>query len=184
MIADKNRIFDGFTSLEAGADAGRKPNSIDVNQFVSGENATVRGGNFVARPGWRKLTESFTNPDHSYYATTEGGHIAGQDAGDTVVTGQQASIVYKSGIMQCATGYNPRGHEGFIMAMIGGRLFKIVPSISSASVTEIAPITDIDGPVVNFPTPSFGTSFRNRNDQPIAYMTQADKWLIIQDGFS
>lgn len=59
------------------------------------------------------------------------------------------------------------------MALIGGRLFKIVPGVTRARVTEIAPITNNIRPYL-----------RNRSDSTIAYMTQADKWLIAQDGDS
>jgi len=58
------------------------------------------------------------------------------------------------------------------MALIGGRLFRIVPGATTAKVTEVAPV--VDSPV----------NLRNRKDSPIGYMLQADKWLIVQDGDS
>ena len=43
MISDKNRIYDGFTTLEAGMDSWRSPNLIDSNQVASAEDMTFRG---------------------------------------------------------------------------------------------------------------------------------------------
>ncbi len=44
MIHDKNRIFDGFVTLESGVDSGRAPNLIDTNQVASAENMVFGGG--------------------------------------------------------------------------------------------------------------------------------------------
>ncbi len=44
MIQDKNRIFDGFVTLESGVDAGRSPRLIDTNQVASGEKIFRGGG--------------------------------------------------------------------------------------------------------------------------------------------
>jgi hypothetical protein len=61
------------------------------------------------------------------------------------------------------------------MAMIGGRLFKIVPGANSAKVNEI---------VIQDNTDAIPRKLRNNQNRPIAYMVQADKFLIIQDGAS
>jgi hypothetical protein len=171
-ISDTNRIYDGFVSLEAGTDAGREPSLIDPNQCVSAENMTFRGGHATARPGFRKLSEDFKNPDHSYWP------IQGTDAGTTIVQGHRAIEVYKTGIFQCAVGFSPHHGEDCLMAMIGGRLFKIVPGVTEAVVTEIFPILDSNSPYPGH------APYRNNSTSPIAYMVQADKWLFAQDGFS
>ena len=44
MIEDKNRIYDGFVTLESGVDSGRAPNLIDTNQAASAENMVFGGG--------------------------------------------------------------------------------------------------------------------------------------------
>jgi hypothetical protein len=61
------------------------------------------------------------------------------------------------------------------MAMIGGRLFKIVPQVKTAKVSEVV----IEDAAENMPH-----NLRNNQDYPIAYMCQADKFLIAQDGKS
>ena len=84
---------------------------------------------------------------------------------------QSSQDIYKNGKLQCAIRYSPHNGEDCIMAMIGGRLFKIIPRIGGADVREIQ-IMD---------TPR---NLRNMERLPIAYMVQADKWLIAQDGVS
>jgi hypothetical protein len=63
MISDKNRIYDGFSSLEGGVDAGRRPNVIGQNQVVSAENTIFRGAFPTTRGGFSKLDQHFHNPD-------------------------------------------------------------------------------------------------------------------------
>jgi hypothetical protein len=274
MIKDKNRVFDGWLTLEGGVDAGRMPDSLDVNQAVSAKNITFRGGTMSTRPGFRKLDEEFPagtgqvwcfnephtfNPDSSFIAgeykpnnvginglgacvftagasgditvtASSHGLIAGQKvtfltsgtlpasihpsphqyfvlgAGltstkfhisetlngakitfATAGTGthraflfgsiarwfvnEDSNYIYKHGILQCAAAYSPHNGEDCIVALIGGRLFKIVPRVTTAKVTEV--VID-DKP----------KSLRNMKRIPIGYMCQADKWLIAQDGNS
>jgi hypothetical protein len=159
MIGDSNRVYDGWASLEAGVDAGKNPSILEPNKAVSAENMSFRGGQPSTRPGWKKLNTVVTNAENSYYSN-------GDHAGDVFVPNENASAIFETGIFQCATWYSPHNGEDCIMAVIGGRLFKIIPGVNDAVVTEI-----------NLPT-------RSRNDLPIAYMLQADKWLIIQDGDS
>ena len=186
MIVDKNRIFDGWLSLEGGVDAGRAPDTLAPNQAESAINMSFRGGSATTRPGFRKLVESFPilanqaycfNQNHSEDA---GDFITGEykpsdmEVGDPVpawFTNENSAYVYKHGKMQCAIAYSPHNGEDCIMALIGGRLFKIVPGVSTARVSEVV-IKDND------------KDLRNMKDRPIAYMVQADKWLIAQDGIS
>lgn len=186
MIVDRNRIYDGWVSLEAGVDAGRAPDTLPPNQAESAINASFRGGNFTTRPGFRKLTEQFPalsaqkfcfNQAHS---DEDGSFIQGEykpeaititDPVQTWFTNENSEYIYKHGKMQCALAYSPHNGEDCIMALIGGRLFKIVPGVSTARVTEII-VTDKE------------RNLRNMKNTPIAYMCQADKWLIAQDGIS
>lgn len=139
---------------------------------------SFRGGDATVRPGFRKLTETFTNTRYCY-GQEHDGHLIGEYGPELInpppvwFTGQGSETIYRTGVFQCATGYSPHHGDDCIMALIGGRLFKIIPGVSASTVTEVAPITDGDNPPL-----------RNRKDLPIAYMTQADKWLIAQDGSS
>lgn len=173
MITDKNRIYDGWFTLEGGVDAGRVPYALAQNQAAEGENMTFRGGSSGARPGFRMITEVFSNPDHCYLST-------GVDAG-TGTTGDKAIDVYKTGVLQCALGFTPHGGGNCLMVSVGGRLFRVTPKLVTADVTEITPISDPESPYLD------GTKhlpYRNKKNVPLAYMTQADKFLVVQDGLS
>jgi hypothetical protein len=147
MIADKNRIYDGWVSLEGGVDAGRGPTLIEANQAVSAENVTFRGGRPKPRPGFRKLTETYTNPEHGF-------NINGVEISNwlEVPHNLQAQYCYKNDVFQSICAYSPRKGEDCLMALIGGRLFKIIPEINSASVTEIV-VADSSSPWLNSPSP-------------------------------
>jgi hypothetical protein len=164
MIEDKNRLNDGFISLEGGVDAGRVASLIDPNQVVSAENVTFRGGHATSRPGFRRLnvdiSKNFKNPNHCYFFGS------GKDAGEELLPNQEAWRAFKTGRFQCVHGFSPHGNDDCLMALINGRLFKIVPLVNEANVTEIV------------------LPVRNSVKRPIAYMVQADKWLFAQDGDS
>jgi len=140
MIADRNRIYDGFVSLEAGVDAGRAPVLIDPNQAASAENITFRGGRPNPRPGFRQLTEFFTNPEHGF--DSQGVEFP---EGSIVPGNLTAQYCYQNDVFQTILGYSPHNGEDCLMALIGGRLFKIVPMVNSAKVTEIT-VTDPNSP--------------------------------------
>jgi hypothetical protein len=185
-IGDKNRLYDGFSSLEAGVDAGRAPVDIDVNQCVQASNLVFRGGHPTTRPGIRKLTQSYqdllTEQLFCYnqrHVDDDVDRIAGEYAEEDevsfplppyVTSSEQA---YKSGKMQCALAYSPHGGEDCLMVLVGGRLFKVIPGVTKATVTEVR-IDDGDEP----------RNLHNNPNLPIGYMTQADKWFLAQDGES
>jgi hypothetical protein len=147
MIADKNRIYDGWVSLEGGVDAGRAPTLIDPNQVVSAENMTFRGGRPRPRPGFRKLSEIFTNPKHGF-----GDNSLEIPRGEDVAKRFQAWYAYKNEVFQTICDYSPHRGEDCLMALIGGRLFKIVPEINSARVTEVT-VHDPASPYLSAPPP-------------------------------
>jgi hypothetical protein len=202
MIVDKNRIFDGWLSLQGGVDAGRQPNLIDPSQLHSAINMTFRGGSATTRPGFRKLDETEGFPDihdqvfcynRAYHGENNAGDIVERIEGEyanikevsfpliTNLVNENSEYIYRNGIMQCAHAFSPHNGEDCIMALIGGRLFKIVPGVTTAKVTEVI-VGDEKGDIDTLgPHPR---NMRNQRSTPIAYMAQADKWLIAQDGHS
>jgi len=168
-IHDANRVYDGWVSLEGGVDGGRTPTLLDPNQCASAENMVFRGGHPKPRPGFRKLTETVSNPDHCYYFKGDNNPgdvdpaVYNEDTTSPFYH-QDATLSYREGVFQGIIGYSPHKGEDCLMASINGRLFKIVPRVTDATVTEIE------------------LPYRNTNLRPIAYMLQADKWLIVQDG--
>ena len=209
MITDHNRVYDGWLSLEGGVDQGRDPNTIEPNQVRNAINLTFRGGDAMTRPGFRIINEQFGDIGDVTHSTTgkftpsnqvwcynqytligaEGlyDRLAGEyvsNADREIIplpphyntippefVNQNSEYIYRHGNLQCAIAYSPHNGQDCIMAMIGGRLFKIVPGVTGAKVEEV---------VIN----DMPRSLRNMQRLPLAYMVQADKWMIAQDGVS
>jgi hypothetical protein len=86
-VVDKDRVKDGFLSLELGVDAGFPSALIRPNQVAWAVNTTFRGGFPTARPGWalRKtdLPEGYfqgagtykADDGQSYLAYSVSGHV-------------------------------------------------------------------------------------------------------------
>lgn len=162
MILDKNRLWDGFESAISGQDSGKNPALIGKDQFAELENVICRGGWVKSRPGFRKLTQSYTNAGFSY-------DVAGFSPGTGTEIGELASQWFsQNGMFQTAMYYTPPGSEACIMVSIGGRLYRCVPRVNNTMEISEVPIPDK----------------RNRVDIPLAYMTQADRFLVLQDGES
>jgi hypothetical protein len=159
-IIDKNRIYDGFDSMEGGVDAGRRPNVIGPNQAYSADNVSFRGGIPRSRPGIRKPAQNFTN--RLYYLPSGFGPPTG-----TGTSGLDTETRFKKGIFQCACYFSPHLDEEYLLALIDGRFFRLTPRDYSVDIQEI-PIPDK----------------QNRGNQPKGFIIQADKWAIAQDGES
>src|SRR5205807_1868217 len=96
------------------------------------DNVTFRGGIASTRPAIVSLTSNFKNPNNSY-------NVDGTYAGDGVtVAGQEAQTIFNTGIFQCAHYFAPYNFEQeSIVAMISGRMFKIIPRRTSVDITEV-----------------------------------------------
>lgn len=158
-INDNNRVYDGFTSTAAGMNGGLQPNLIAKNQVAFLENMVNRGGCPKTRPGFKQLNANISAPNFSYNSS---GFRPGSGA-----VGTRSIDVWESGLFQGASYYAHPGGEECLMASIGGRLFRIVPRTYYADITEV-PIPDK----------------RNRDTLSLAYMVQADRFHITQDGES
>ncbi len=167
-ILDKNRIFDGFSNLAAGMDAGRNPSLIDKTQVASADNIVFRGGVPKTRPGWRITYRNHINP-HTIY-DDDGVFVSDATSGSFL-----GSLNFGEGIMQGACYYAPGGGKReCIMAMINGRLYQItpLPSVGLPGYSETMEVREIVLDKTNSPTLTK------------AYMVQADRFLVIQDGQS
>lgn len=165
MILDKNRIFAGYDSLASGMDAGRNPSLIEKDQCANSENMIFRGGVPKTRPG-------FDNVSISYGEI--GGHYDTNGFFVSMTTGDESSTVFYQGMFQGAVYYSPGGGKPeCIMAMIGGRLFRLTPQfgVMAGTVTDMD-VQEIALDKINFPT------------NPRAYLVQADRFCVIQDGQS
>jgi hypothetical protein len=155
MLVDNQRLFDGVTSWAGGQDAGRNPVLIGEDQYQFGENVHCRGGTIGTRTAYRLRTLSFTN---NITYDDQGGH------GGNNPVGSQAA--FTNGLFQAASFYDPSLNIDCIMASVGGRLFQIVPRRTSVDITELY------------------LDKQNRGNIQKAYMVQADRFHVTQDGES
>lgn len=155
-IIDKNRIYDGYSDLSAGADGGRLPHLIDENQFAEGENVVVREGGPQTRPPFLDVALTYENPNMTYGGT-------GDFIGENVVV-NNSRFYFRNGIMQEASYYSPSSGKEYIMATIGGRYYRIEPGAGQAAAIREIPIAR-----------------RNNANVPIAYHLQAGVYHITQD---
>lgn len=132
-------ILDTVENTIGGCHGGVPPQLLSKNQVAFSVNITHRGGKPKTRPALRKVTLNFADDESDTNATTK--------------LFQRAS--YYSGF-----GNNPSA----IVALIGGRLFRYVPQITSANVSDISP----SGPI-NDPT------------APLAWLYQGEEFLIVQN---
>lgn len=160
-ILDEARVYDGFDSLSGGMDAGRRPDAIGENQCASSSNVVFRGGLPSSRPPFLDLTHSF---DNQHYYRVDGAYDSGSPVDPTSISTQTA---FETGIFQGAAYYAPGSQAESIIAMIGGRLFRILPEAN-----RIIHITEIK------------MDRRNTVIRDMAYLTQADRFMIVQDGES
>jgi hypothetical protein len=158
MILDQNRVYDGFSNLSGGMDAGRNPSLLEPTQCSSAENMIFRGGVPKARPGLPFCSITFSSTGVHYDTS---GFFVG-------LSGPEGSAAFYSGIFQGACYYSPGGGKvESIMLMTGGRLFKATPQFGTNFYVE-----EIALDKLNFPT------------NPRAYLVQADRFCVIQDGQS
>lgn len=168
MILDKNRIFDGFDNLSDGMDAGRNPSLIARTQCASADNLVFRGGVPRTRPGVRITYRTFTNP-HMNYDTGTGLFLSA--IGATF----QGRSNFELGAFQGACYYAPGGGKReCLMAMIGGRLYQVtpIPSVGLPGFSDTLEVTEVALEKMNSPTLTK------------AYLCQADRFCVIQDGQS
>lgn len=109
MVADRNRLIDGFLTVEGGVDSGFPPSLINANQLAWAVNTTVRGGWPTARPGWKRRQLTFTYPTQT---------------------------LFEDGLFQGAGSYVADNGRAFLVASISGRIFTIdIPSFTVNDIT-------------------------------------------------
>lgn len=138
---DPKRVSDGTLSMEAGVNSGVTPNLVAANASAWAINATCRGGWWSPRPGFRKVSLDF---------------------GDATETD------FTEALFQLGAPYQHGGGAGSIVAMTGGRVWRIeLNNTDEFPITEISISGDLNSPV-----------------RRQAWWTQAEKYLVVQDGQS
>ena len=159
-LRNKNTVLDGWTSLSGGQNSGRDASLIEKNQAHRLTNMVCRGGvGAETRPTFKAHELSFRNRDLSY---DENGVFVSING-----TPDQSVENFHTGTFQEAAYFVPHGTKPSFVALIGGRYYRISPKRSSGIEVEEIPL-----PV------------RNRNTIRKAYMQQADRFMVAQDGES
>lgn len=135
-------VQDFLNVFPDGINMGISPLLLQKTQLASATNATVRGTLLTQRPPYQKIAIQFGYPS------------AGQ-------TG------FETGKYQGGAYYKPDNGFESLVYQIGGRLFQVIPSQTTASFREVT--------VPGNPNPVSPNQ---------AWMWQAEKWLIINDGSS
>jgi hypothetical protein len=151
--------FDGQSIWSGGMDGGRRGDLLNQDQYQEGENVVCRGGTIGTRPVWRARTLNYLNS--LVYNQNGTRNTSGVDS-----VPPQSEIAFESGLFQGALYYDPPNDVASIVAMIGGRMFRLVPRRGTMDMTEIP------------------MDKQNRANIPISYLVQADKFLLVQDGES
>lgn len=134
-------VYDSIFSFEDGMNAGVNPLLLPKNQLAWASNATTRGAFLHPRPVRRMLALDF------------GGNTALQ----TAVT---------KGLWQGKTYFKPDSGPEVLIASIAGRLFRFLPSGTTAVVSEIT-----GG------NPQSATALQ-------CWLWQAEHWVIWNDGIN
>ncbi len=143
----RKRLVDGFSTLQGGVDEGKSPSLLATGEAFSGStaarliNGTVRGGFLTNRPPFQKIKLHFESGEDCHWFRTH--NVQGRE-------------FYHS-----AT-------KTFLIVSIGGRIYRIDPSLTNAVNVSNIGIPGDDDPSI----------------RPHAWMVQAEKYLIIQDGQS
>ncbi len=123
---DRQRISDGFITLERGVDAGKSPSMLPRNQCSFAVNASMRGGYAKTRPEFTHIPLVFTGP--------------------TEPEAEDVRAIWETGRFQGAYNYS-HGARSFIVCAIGGYIFTV--DVDTKEVNNITPDeTDINMPQV------------------------------------
>ena len=145
MINDRDRISDGFTTLQGGMDSGKSPALLLPTECSYAENVSFRGGFPKTRPSFKKLVLSGAGASAFVAAKFQGAHWFTTDE-----------------------------DEGYIVAVAGGNIYKMVPPLVEGQSWVVTDETN-------------GAALRRAPER--VWMVQAKEnslknYLIIQDGVS
>lgn len=181
-LQDPTRVYDGWNSLPGGVDSGRDPDLIGKDQAWEATDVVFRGGDPTSRPGFNSLSNNYLNnleyrPDGFYDFST---NVPGYTNTDNA---------FRRGKFQGASYFSPPTYDESIIAMIGGRFFQLTPNENSIDIREHYIENQINnrswrGEFGLSTIPIKKLTTRNTINNDLAYMVQADRFHITQDGSS
>ena len=130
-VIDRQRISDGFITLERGVDAGKSPSLLPRNQASFAVNATMRGGYAKTRPAFTNIALDFT-------ATNQ-------------VDAEAMQTRFQTKMFQGAYNYH-FGSNSYLVVAVGGYIHKI--NVKTGVVQDITPTTSTGSVSTPDPNPS------------------------------
>ena len=206
-------VYDGFLSLDGGADSGRVPNLIERNKVSFAINARFRGGFAHPRPPHAKVPLSFGG-DAAMQARFEDGRFQvaeyfDPDSGDSVLVASiggrlfRINVATDNSVQEITLVHNTTTTMAFTVPAVGSNVPVFVVDASNIFVGYTITINGthftvegVTGNTINLknvdanPTDilAIGSvlSFFETNPAHIqkGWMVQAEKWLVVRDGQS
>ena len=123
---DRQRISDGFITLERGVDAGKSPSMLPRNQCSFAVNVSMRGGYAKTRPEFSNIPLTFTDATNPEAIDIE--------------------EIWTTGRFQGAYYYS-HGPRDLIICAVGGYIFSV--DINTREVNDLTPKDDPNMPQVS-----------------------------------
>lgn len=123
---DRQRISDGFITLERGVDAGKSPSMLPRNQCSFAVNVSMRGGYAKTRPEFSNIPLTFTDATNPEAIDIE--------------------EIWTTGRFQGAYSYS-HGPRDLIICAVGGYIFSV--DINTREVNDLTPKDDPNMPQVS-----------------------------------
>jgi hypothetical protein len=169
MIADTERLIDGFRGLPAGMDGSKEPPQTPSEAAWYATNVTFRGGNGPrTRPGFREISPDYwRNPQPPRTSSS----ISGSGSLATVTT--TANHGYDDSDVVTISGASPSGFNGtYRITKTGATTFTYANTTSGTATTQGAIVRDIDA--------TYGEDFYNSATSRTRYANDIQSGTFLQ----
>ena len=169
MIADTERLIDGFRGLPAGMDGSKEPPQTPSEAAWYATNVTFRGGNGPrTRPGFREIPPTYwRNPQPVRTSSS----ISGSGSLVTVTT--TANHGYDDSDVVTISGASPSGFNGtYRVTKTGANTFTYVNTTSGSATTQGSIVRDIDS--------TYGEDFYNSTTSRTRYANDIQSGTFLQ----
>jgi len=169
MIADTERLIDGFRGLPAGMDGSKEPPQTPSEAAWYATNVTFRGGNGPkTRPGFREIPPTYwRNPQPPRTSSS----ISGSGSLATVTT--TANHGYDDSDVVTISGASPSGFNGtYRITKTGATTFTYANATSGTASTQGSIVRDIDS--------TYGEDFYNSATSRTRYANDIQSGTFLQ----
>lgn len=169
MIADTERLIDGFRGLPAGMDGSKEPPQTPSEAAWYATNVTFRGGNGPrTRPGFREIYPDYWRDPQPLRASSS---ISGSGSLATVTT--TANHGYDDSDVVTISGASPSGFNGnYRITKTGATTFTYANATSGTASTQGSIVRDIDS--------TYGEDFYNSATSRTRYANDIQSGTFLQ----